>query len=601
MFDYLQKFNKLPKNIKDKASSPFVIKKIEELEERYGVDLAAFVMKYLVKDIDDRVMSGHLAEEFSLDGEKALKLSEELKTKVLSVIEKNEKVPKIFKEPLSPEKEEKSLPKAPNIFVNKIKQEIKKEEEKKPIFRKEDKKEVQKKKESVFKKEETEKKIENVSISNEVIEKNKNKGAGFFFSPDDEEEIRELTKKIDLDFSGDERKKEIDKKIELIIKKAEIDFGSSELLNRFKDIIFTYLKGIRDEIDVKQSLMKPFGGGGLSFDLESAGKIILIAKQVKDDKDSNVIKNKDIKKPEEKINNKINKEEKEIKRDVEYDLKKSIEEINRKKAKDAKETKNYEKDESESLRNTEENEDTPPLSGTGQAPPYTGTGQAPPYTGTRQAPPHIVKGQAEDTKNMNNNKAYANKESVENKKDKDESLKTSDNVKEKKKTERLAPPPPVIRKNEELIKVNKDDKRKAIKKAKIKSSERIFRQRINEGGKTRMDDVKYVPKVMSPIDELKYMDLVSFRRIDSDPEKAISKILNRFSLLEEDSYAKRLEGIRAWRISPVNKLYLIIGNESITTGKRVDEIIENRKKDKKDYLTKEEFKAVLNLNKKIRF
>jgi hypothetical protein len=54
MFDYLQKFNKLPKNIKDKASSPFVIKKIEELEERYGVDLAAFVMKYLVKDINDQ-------------------------------------------------------------------------------------------------------------------------------------------------------------------------------------------------------------------------------------------------------------------------------------------------------------------------------------------------------------------------------------------------------------------------------------------------------------------------------------------------------------------------------------------------------------------
>jgi hypothetical protein len=46
---------------------------------------------------------------------------------------------------------------------------------------------------------------------------------------------------------------------------------------------------------------------------------------------------------------------------------------------------------------------------------------------------------------------------------------------------------------------------------------------------------------------------------------------------------------------------LIIGNESINTGKMVDEIIENRKKEKKDYLTKEEFKAVLNLNKKIRF
>jgi hypothetical protein len=556
MFDYLQKFNKLPKNIKDKASSLFVIKKIEELEEKYGVDLAAFVMKYLVKDIDDQSMPGYLAEEFNLGEEKALKLSGEFKTKVLSVIEKTEEVPKIFKEPLSPEKEEKSLPQAPNIFVNKIKQEIKKEE-KKPVFKQENKeKKIEEKTKPIFKQEVKEKESEDKNINNAIIENNKNKGAGFFFSPDDEEEIRELTKKIDLSFSGDGRKKEIEKKIELIIKKAEIDFGSSELLNRFKDILFTYLKGIRDEIDVKQSLIKPFEGGGLSFDPESASEIILIAKQVKE--------NKDIKKLEEKIDK---NEDKEIKRDVEYDLKKSIEEINRKKAKDAKETKNDEKDESESLKNTEENEDTPPLPGTGQAPPYTGTGQA------------------KDVKNAN----YSENNDIISVK------------KEMKKTGRLAPPPPVIRKNEELIKVNKDDKRKAIKKAKIKSSERIFRQRINEGGKTRMDDVKYVPKVMSPIDELKYMDLVSFRRLDSDPEKAISKILNRFSLLEEDSYAKRLEGIRAWRISPVNKLYLIIGNESINTGKMVDEIIENRKKEKKDYLTKEEFKAVLNLNKKIRF
>jgi hypothetical protein len=556
MFDYLQKFNKLPKNIKDKASSLFVIKKIEELEEKYGVDLAAFVMKYLVKDINDQSMPGYLAEEFNLGEEKALKLSEELKSRVLRVIEKTEEVPKIFKEPLSLEKKEKPLPQAPNIFVNKIKQEIKKEE-KKPVFKQENKeKKIEEKTKPVFKQEVKEKESEDKNINNVIIENNKNKGAGFSFSPDDEEEIRELTKKIDLSFSGDEQKKEIDKKTELIIKKAEIDFGSSELLNRFKDIIFTYLKGIRDEIDVKQSLMKPFGGGGLSFDPESASEIILIAKQVKE--------NKDIKKLEEKINK---NEDKEIKRDVEYDLKKSIEEINRKKEENAKETKNDEKDESESLKNTEENEDTPPLPGTGQAPPYTGTGQA------------------KDVKNAN----YSENNDIISVK------------KEMKKTGRLAPPPPVIRNNEKIIKINKDNKNKTIEKTKIKSSDRILRQRINEGGKTRMDDVKYVPKVMSPIDELKYMDLVSFRRLDSDPEKAISKILNRFSLLEEDSYAKRLEGIRAWRISPVNKLYLIIGNESINTGKMVDEIIENRKKEKKDYLTKEEFKAVLNLNKKIRF
>jgi len=74
-----------------------------------------------------------------------------------------------------------------------------------------------------------------------------------------------------------------------------------------------------------------------------------------------------------------------------------------------------------------------------------------------------------------------------------------------------------------------------------------------------------------------------------------------FNLLEEEDYAKKLEGIKLWRRSPINKLYLEIGSLSISENKPVDVIIEERKLNNQEYLTADEFNAIMDLNKSLRF
>ena len=105
----------------------------------------------------------------------------------------------------------------------------------------------------------------------------------------------------------------------------------------------------------------------------------------------------------------------------------------------------------------------------------------------------------------------------------------------------------------------------------------------------------------SDVDELAEMNLVNFRRLSQSPYEAIKKIEDKVGFLEEDSYKKRLEGIKAWRQSPVNKIYLAIGQESIEQKKTVDTVIEDRKNSGKDYITVQEFNAIMDLNKGLRF
>jgi hypothetical protein len=121
------------------------------------------------------------------------------------------------------------------------------------------------------------------------------------------------------------------------------------------------------------------------------------------------------------------------------------------------------------------------------------------------------------------------------------------------------------------------------------------------GNKKRMEDIKSAPKLMSPIDELGYMDLVNFRRLDENPSRRIAKIEEKINLLEKEGIDKKIEGIRAWRTNPVSKTYLSMGQESIGGGKNIDDIIKERKAQGLNYLTKEEFEAVMDLNDKLRF
>ena len=331
------------------------------------------------------------------------------------------------------------------------------------------------------------------------------KGAAFFFSPEDEEEIRDLTKQY-ADLSSQQLASQIETALNQIITQANINFGSQNLIERFEQILKTYLRGIRDRIEIRQTLTKPVAAGGLSFDQETAEKVLVIA-------DRN-LKNLG-KVPKVSPASKIKAPELDKKavaglasvgtRDFEYDLATSL-------AQRVKASK---------------------MESASELPP---------------PPPAVITPQ----------------------------VKTPTT-----KTELAVSSQP-----------------QTAQKVEIKIA---TRPKVEPVSKVKIEDIKYIPRVMSPIDELKFLDLTNFRRLDLDPQKASSKILGKIKLLEEESYGKRLEGIKAWRASPANKLYLLMGQESISKSLAIDAIIQERKKAGQEYLTGQEFEVISDLNKSLRF
>ncbi|MBI4779648.1 hypothetical protein HY797_04345 [Candidatus Falkowbacteria bacterium] len=466
----MQKFNNLPADLRQKISGGEMMERIEALENKYNIPLAALIMKIMVREIALNDLTDYLFKE-NLLKEQAVKLAEELKKNIFSSLGSYFSAGAVKSvRPITPD----MPPYAP------------------------------------------------VPPAGEL----KVKGASFFFSPDDEEEIRKLTKKIITTENFNLASGAIDAKLKEIISRAQINFGSASLTYRFSQILKTYLRGIRNKLETKTALMKPFLNGGLSFDEDSAEKVMLLSHKVLNLTPGHSLK------PLPKIN--IPEPEKseffqkrEIARDAAYDFSKL----------EKKEDK---------IKNDLKKLDT----------------------GHELAPlnPAVIPAEA------------ARKSSP---KDQKKITTAPKNIQTKAK--------PI----EPALKSGRDDM--------FLAKRRFEAENLSQSQKTRIEDVKYVPRVMGPLEEIRYMDLINFRRLDRDPQKSANKVKSKISLLEEEGYDKKLEGIKLWRINPINKLYLEIGRSSIGENKPVDVIIEERKINNQEYLTAEEFKAIMDLNKSLRF
>ena len=473
MLGYLQKFNNLPADLREKVSDQEAMKKIEALEKKYNLPLAALIMKIMVREISLNDLSDYLLKE-NLSKEQAGKLAEELKQKVFSSLESY--FSGSVKKNIAPAMPTMDAPASPADRLP----------------------------------------------TNEP----KVKGASFFFSPDDEEEIRKLTQKIVTAESPVSSVGTIDDKLKEIMSRVQINFGSADLADRFSQILRTYLRGIRNKLDTKATLMKPFLSGGLSFDEDSAEKVMSLA-----DKVLNLGAGQEIK-PLPKI--KLPELEKsdfskgrEILRDAAYDFSKL-------------------KSTSDKIKNDLTKLDT--------------AHELAPLTPAAVSVPIIQKNPPK-----NQAKAPAAPQDAQS------AIKP------------IKPEPKLGSSQMPLIK------------------RRFEAENLSQSPKVKIEDVKYVPRVMGPLDEIKYMDLINFRRLDREPSKSAEKIKNKIHLLEEEDYGKKLEGIKFWRLSPINKLYLEIGRLSISENKPIDVIIEERKMAGVDYLTADEFKVIMDLNKSLRF
>jgi len=473
VFDYLQKFNQLPKSLRDKVSTPSVMAAINELEKKYEINLASVVMRVMIKEVGLADLVSYFGKEENFDIKKGEALAGEMKEKIFSEV-------------------------------------------KDYLLAKDSK--VQEKEEAGPKLEKVEREAASVV-----------KGASFFFSPEDEEEIRELTKKIDREAKVSLTDEQIEDKLNKITASTEINFGSQELSDRFRSILKTYLRGIRDRIETKQTLKKTFSDGGLGFDNDSADEVLRITDSLAGGKKVSIRPPIKIRLPEDKVAGKETEDRigtlRNIGvRDVDYIFSSLAAEEEKKKK--------------EPIKLDVSHEISPP-------------------------PPAVIKKQP---------------------------------AVDKTKAAKPSHPGVKISAKNNVSLLMPEFKMPAAK-APLRTPTPII-----SAGKKKMEDVKYVPpKVMNPIDELRYMDLVNFRRLSPEVGKQIAKIREKINLLEEENYSRRTEGVKGWRQSPVNRLYLSLGQQSISESKPVDVIIEERKNVGQDYLTLDEFKAIMDLNKELRF
>ena len=115
-----------------------------------------------------------------------------------------------------------------------------------------------------------------------------------------------------------------------------------------------------------------------------------------------------------------------------------------------------------------------------------------------------------------------------------------------------------------------------------------------------MADVKFVPKLTGPVDELRSITVKDFRRLSRDPHEATLKLRDKIDLLAEQSFEVKTAGIKAWQDSEVNRLYLDMLRQSLE-GKPIMDVIAERESKSLPALAKPEFDAVMELNRKLRF
>ena len=170
----------------------------------------------------------------------------------------------------------------------------------------------------------------------------------------------------------------------------------------------------------------------------------------------------------------------------------------------------------------------------------------------------------------------------------------------------IAPPPPAI------IKPQK----KTVKSAPVatpinrpviaKTMPRPVVQRpiaspdIGKQARPAIRDIKR-RRLIGPVEELELMDLDDMRKLGRNEDEIKEAILEKVEILAEQSLLKKIEGINAWKIAPVYKLYLQMTYQGIKEIKKISEVIEQRQIKNQESLTLSEYEMIATLNQKLKF
>ncbi len=546
MFDYLQKFNNLPKDLRDQVSSPAAMTVISDLEKKYKIDLAATVMKVMVKIIPLADLSIYFVSDFSLDQETAKKLTADLKERLF------------------------------------------------------------------------------FSVANYL-------GYNPSYSS-----IVPKTAPAPAHLIG----------VEKIIKDSGVVFPGAELNSRFKQVLITYLKGVRSRVDTRLTLNKEIISGGLGLDYKVIDKIFKSADEIIAAASLPSEQTVFLPKIEKDISglNKVRAEyeKQEVLRDIPYDLKKAITTGTIKKPEAPLNlptpTENQEKLLTEpveklKIANTSNassnlslvNSDHSKLENikTPIEPQPAKTIISEPKIATNKIEIKL----AEDVKTpeikpnlpkvpvtpvvipvINPVAGVKLSETAANFIPADHKI-TRPPEKKVNLLSKLLTSKPETDRAETETKTTADAIIKPIKNVPITSLRNEALSGDNQKKSpaikatvTAAPEVNNTPKIMGPVEELAYLDIINFRRLGASPAEAILKIEEKIKLLERDGYDKMISGVIAWRSGIINSLYLKMGLESLTKGISLKENADNYQNSKNlAYLTWEEIEQIIILNNHLMF
>lgn len=111
-----------------------------------------------------------------------------------------------------------------------------------------------------------------------------------------------------------------------------------------------------------------------------------------------------------------------------------------------------------------------------------------------------------------------------------------------------------------------------------------------------VDSVTAPTRLMGLTEELQDTSVDMFRRLARSPQDAAAKLIQKLDALKAESFERWTEGVQAWRASPLQQAYLSLIGDSFRAGRSVVEIIEQKAKTDPNVLTSEEVGAIMEIN-----
>ena len=121
------------------------------------------------------------------------------------------------------------------------------------------------------------------------------------------------------------------------------------------------------------------------------------------------------------------------------------------------------------------------------------------------------------------------------------------------------------------------------------------------GSRPKVDEIRFTSRLAGPVDELRLMSLTDFRRLSKDPVEAARRVEGKVKLLEDQGYDQKIAAVKAWRESPLHRLYLSLSEEALSAGKTLPAVAEERRAAGKEAPTAPELAAIATLNGSLRF